>query len=59
MLLCYSLQRNKNRTDELQRCIEKRLESLNDTVMSLRNEVGNCSGVVLPKVCVSYVLGVD
>ena len=54
MLLCYySLQRNKNRTDELQRCIEKRLESLNDTVMSLRNEVSYCSGVVLPKVCVS------
>ena len=47
MLLYYSLQRNKNRTDELQRCIEKRLESLNDTVISLRNEVDKCIVSVL------------
>ena len=35
----YSLQRNKNRTDDLQRCIERRLELLNETVTALRNEV--------------------
>lgn len=39
MLLLNSLQRNKNRTDDLQKCIERRLELLNDTVMALRNEV--------------------
>jgi len=34
-----SLQRNKNRTDDLQKCIERRLELLNETVMALKNEV--------------------
>ena len=48
MLLYYSLQRNKNSTDELQRCIEKRLESLKDTVIGqLRNEVDKCIVSVL------------
>ena len=48
MLLYYSLQRNKNSTDQLQRCIEKRLESLNDTVIGqLRNEVDKCIVSVL------------
>lgn len=48
VIICYSigsLQRNKNRTDDLQKCIEKRLELLNDTVTHLRNEV---RGVVIP-----------
>ncbi|XP_065901010.1 SUN domain-containing ossification factor-like isoform X2 [Dysidea avara] len=33
-----SLKRNKNRTDDLQRSIERRLELLNETVTALKNE---------------------
>ena len=40
MCMCvHSLKRNKNRTDDLQKSIEKRLELLTETVTAVKNEV--------------------